>query len=251
MKSNINLDLELNDMVQKIALGQIGVHPSSYNRWFKASSSHVQKNKKTNEVFVYGLIVPQTHVAMYQSWFGDDSVICSKMFGEMLSEVDGEVRLRINSPGGDVWEASGMIQAIEERPDLKCTVDGIAASAASLLMASCKDVTMAKMSMVMIHSASSVDYGNAEQLRKTADILEKVDNQAAGVYASRMSVKEEEVIEMLKTETWFTAKEAIESGLADRVFSDEDQKELDEGAESVLRARNERLQSFLAATATI
>ena len=198
-------------------LAKIGVAPKAYEQWH--GGPRLQSEGSANEILIYGPIVRHGDVAIYREWFGDETVISNQMFREQLAEITGEVTLRINSPGGDVFEASGMVQAIQERDGgVKCIVDGLAASAASLLMATCSHVTIAQMGTAMIHRAATWMFGNAPDLRQYADILEGIDTQAAGIYKSRMKASKEKIMQMLTDETWFTAEAAVKEGLADEVF---------------------------------
>ena len=213
------------------------------------SPSMAASTDADNEVLIYGVIVPEDERAYYSKWLGDDSVLSGLSFRKALRAVKGEPLIRINSPGGDVWECSSIIQTIQEQDgDMKCIVDGLAASAASMAMAACQDVTMAAMSQVMIHSAWTFDWGNAKQLRKTADMLEKVDNQAAAFYGKRMNKTAKAVLSMLGDETWFTAEEAVKAGLGDRVFEaddTDDKLKKTESMASLAKARNERLTFYM------
>lgn len=242
-------------------LASLGITPGAFERWSgltldeaieesgKTLIDHLKAQSTTaaadGEILIYGLIVPHSKIEIYRRWFGDESVISNQLFREQLNEISGEVTLRVNSPGGDVWEASGMIQAVDERSRTSCIVDGLAASAASMIMVACEDVTMARMANVMIHRSWTCNCGNANDFRTLANLLEKVDRQAATLYAEKMGKKPEEVLEMLTDESWFTAQEAVEVGLADKVFKKSQQDDDDTQAQA-LAARNERFQKLTA-----
>ena len=207
-------------------LGQLGIQPTAYANW--KSNPHLAYDGEPNEILIYGAIVPHAYVKIYKEWLGDDTVISNQMFREQLAKISGDVTLRINSPGGDVWETSGIVQAIQERrpsTNVLSIVDGVAASAASLIMASCSDVTIAKMGSVMIHRSAAFVYGNALEISKVAGILDGLDSQCVSLYGERMKAGKDKVMGMMTEETWFTAEETVKAGLADRVFEPEEKKD--------------------------
>ena len=241
------------EMVQRLVLASIGVTPTAFQRWSEVGvapspslGADGQDGAEAGEILIYGMIVPHDQARIYQNWFGDDSVMSGKMFREALSAISGDVLIRFNSPGGHVWEASTIVQAIDERgSEVKGIVDGVAASAASLIMAACEDVTMARMANVMIHQGWACDCGTGGELRATADMLDSIDDQAAKLYADRMpDTSKKEVMALMAKETWFSADEAVEAGLADRVFVRDDG---DEGAiASASAASRDRFHALLA-----
>ena len=180
---------------------------------------------RPGELLIYGAIVPHSDIEIYRLWFGDDSVISNQIFREKLSEIEGDVTIRVNSPGGDVWEASGMLQAIVERREeggtVNTIVDGLAASAASVVILPSNEITMASLATMMIHASWTWAVGSAEDLQKGADLLKKLDSQVAKEYAKRMNSTAKEVMDLMLEETWFTAEEAVEAGLADKVYESE------------------------------
>ena len=249
------------EMVQRLVLASIGVTPAAFQMWSDNNeATHPtlvadgQDGAAPGEILIYGMIVPHDMARIYQSWFGDDSVMSGKMFREALSAISGDVLIRFNSPGGHVWEASTIVQAIDERgSEVKGIVDGVAASAASLIMAACEDVTMARMANVMIHQGWSCDCGTGDELRATADMLDSIDAQAAKLYSDRMpDTSKDEVMALMAKETWFSADEAVEAGLADRVFvKDDDGEGGDEGAMALASAASSYRFHALLATGAI
>lgn len=127
--------------------------------------------------------------------------------------------VHINSPGGDVFEARA-IGAILRATGSKITVyiDGLAASAASELALNLGGrVVMAKGSFLMIHNASTVLWGNKEQMRKTADTLEKIDASIANVYAEKTGLDAEAIAAMMEAETWISAQESLDGKWIDAI----------------------------------
>jgi ATP-dependent Clp protease protease subunit len=129
----------------------------------------------------------------------------------------GTLHLRINSPGGDVFGARAMKTALEQHPaKVVAHVDGLAASAASFLMLAADEIAIAAGAFVMIHEPWSLALGTAEDLRGSADLLDKVGLAIAADYVRRTGKPQDEVLALMKAETWFEAEEAIAAGLADR-----------------------------------
>ena len=143
-------------------------------------------------------------------------------------------------------EASTIIQAIDERSDgnnVNCIVDGMAASAASMIMAACGEITLAKMSLIMIHNAKSFVWGDHLELRKLADTLESVSKSGAKLYNERMGLGEDKIMELMADETWYTADEALEAKLGDKVSKPKQGSEDDEKPDMAV-IRNHRKAIF-------
>lgn len=126
------------------------------------------------------------------------------------------INVFINSMGGDVYEAYGICSQLERSTaEIIVHVDGFAASAASLLLCIADKVIMTSQSMVMIHNMMTYMFGNANELRKVADDLDKMMEGNRTLYLKRMNITEEELIEMLDKETYLTAKDCVQYGLCD------------------------------------
>lgn len=144
-------------------------------------------------------------------------------FAKQLTGASGDLHVRLNSPGGDVFEGRAMAQAIREYPgNVTVHVDGIAASAATFLCCAADDVVMAKGAMMMIHNAWSVVGGNSEDLLQAAALLEKIDGQIADSYAAKTGVTAVQARAWMAAETWFTETEAVDAKLANSIAEDKD-----------------------------
>lgn len=129
------------------------------------------------------------------------------------------IALRINCPGGDVFEARAMMTAIAEHPaTVTAKIDGLAASAASVLALAASSVEIAEGGFFMIHNAWTFALGNAGDLRTTADLLDKVDGSLVADYVARSGKPADEIAAWMKAETWFNAQEAVDAGFADSVM---------------------------------
>jgi ATP-dependent Clp endopeptidase proteolytic subunit ClpP len=136
-----------------------------------------------------------------------------------------KVKVRINSPGGSVFDGLAIYNAIASYPgEIECHVDGLAASAASFIALAGDKVVMAENSMLMIHNAWGVAIGNKADMRQIADVLEKIDAQLNGMYVAKTGKDAAEIQQMLDDETWLTAAEAKEMGFVDEVTGASDAK---------------------------
>lgn len=148
--------------------------------------------------------------------------ISAARFVEDLKAVDdgaAKVTVAINSPGGDVFDGFAIHNALV-RLGNRCTVriDGLAASAASVIACGGSQVVMASNAMMMIHNPWTFAYGTAEELRKTADMMDKARDGILAAYRRKApSIEDAELLRMLDDETWLTAEEAVALGLADVV----------------------------------
>lgn len=131
------------------------------------------------------------------------------------------VTVRINSPGGSVIEGQAIYNALrrhsEQGGKVAVEIDSLAASMASYIAMAGDTIRIAENAMFMVHLPWTVAMGNAEALRKTADVLDKFGESAIDVYAKRTGTDAEIVREMLTEETWLTAQEALEHGFADEI----------------------------------
>lgn len=153
------------------------------------------------------------------SWGGYWGV-SAKEFAAVLDEISdaSEIRLHINSPGGEVWEAIAILNALRRHPArIVAVVDGIAASAASFIATGADEVVMGRNSELMIHDAWGIGIGPAADLRDLADRLDKMSDNIASIYATKAGGTVADWREAMLAETWYSADEAVAAGLADRV----------------------------------
>lgn len=150
-------------------------------------------------------------------WFGDG--VTALNFVKELNGIKAKtIHLRINSPGGDVFEARAMQTALREHPaNVIAHIDGMAASSASFLALGADEIEISEGGFFMIHNAWGVVMGNAGEMRGMADVLDKIDSSIVADYAAKSKKEDEEIREMMAAETWLTASEALEHGFVDRV----------------------------------
>lgn len=137
-------------------------------------------------------------------------------------ELSGDFTMRINSGGGSAFDGVAIYNAIKAHDgEVTAVVDGVAASAASIIAMGAEEVIMPAGSIMMIHDASALTIGTADTHLHTAALLEKLDSQMAGIYAARGSGDADHFSDLMDAETWLTAEEAIAEGLADRTNAEE------------------------------
>ena len=151
-----------------------------------------------------------------QDWFGNG--LTARRFIDDLARM-GDVKdivVRINSPGGEVFDGFAIYNALKNHPaQIHVQIDGLAASIASIIAMAGDLVTMGDGAMMMIHNPWTIAMGDSEDMRKTADMLDKVTEGLLDAYESRTGINRDELKTMLANETWFTTQEAIDRGFAD------------------------------------
>lgn len=165
------------------------------------------------EVFLYDAIVSDEIEAEY--WGG----VAAAPFVKALRGIKSQtIHLRINSPGGSIFAARAIEQALREHPArVVAHVDGLAASAASFILMAADEIVMSQGAMVMIHKGWTFTMGNADDMRRTTDLLDKLDGTLAKTYADRTKQSAEDIMKWMAAETWMDAEEAVSLGFADRI----------------------------------
>lgn len=195
--------------------------PKDFTQVFNATKSSETSATKTRQVATLRLYGP-----IYDGWYGVSARVVSAALDE-LGDVD-EIRVRINSPGGDAWEGMAILNMLRAHSaDVVAVVDGIAASAASYVAAGCDRTVMSPGTQMMIHDASGIAFGPAEVMDKASKFLNSVSNSIASIYADIAGGTPEAWRALMLEETWYTAQEAVDSGLADDVAVVKDAGETD------------------------
>ncbi|GKT04459.1 head maturation protease, ClpP-related [Furfurilactobacillus entadae] len=174
-----------------------------------------QLNTTEANVYIDGEIVSQ-------EW--EDSDTSAAGFRNDLKQLEDvkKINLHINSPGGSVFEGIAIYNMLKQSPaTINTYVDGVAASIASVIAMAGDTIFMPKNAMLMIHNPWNIVAGNATDLRKAADDLDQVAKASVVTYLEKAGDKltEESLKQMLDDETWLTADEAVQNGLADEVIA--------------------------------
>lgn len=146
--------------------------------------------------------------------------VTAQDFVRELQAVDaGRIDVHLNSPGGEVFDGIAIMNALKQhQAHVTVIVDSLAASIASVIAMAGDRVVMAKNATMMIHEGSGLAIGNAADMREMADLLDKVSDNIASVYAERAGGEVAEWRERMRAETWYSADEAVAAGLADEVM---------------------------------
>ena len=138
-----------------------------------------------------------------------------------LGDVD-HIDLHINSYGGSVFDGTAIYNAVKDHPAVVAVhIDGIAASIASIIAMAGDTITIAENGYMMIHGPSGIAFGSSEDMRKTADTMDKITDVMVSTYAARSGGDADDIRAMMDEETWFTAEEAVEAGFADTLSANQ------------------------------
>jgi ATP-dependent Clp protease, protease subunit len=170
---------------------------------------------KNGEIYLYDEIG--------QGFFGGG--ISAKQFADdlnALGKID-TLNVRMNSPGGDVFDGLAIYNTLKRHPaNVIVDVDGMALSIASVIAMAGDTINMAGNAMMMIHDPWTIAGGTAEDFRKQADLMDQVKGNLVSTYANRTGMNDGEIADLMSTETWMTAADAVKSGFADAVTEDLD-----------------------------
>ena len=139
-----------------------------------------------------------------------------------------KIVVRINSPGGDVFEGSAIYSLLSQhKAKVECYVDGLAASAAFTIAMAADTIHVSESAMMMLHNAWGMCVGDASDMEKTAELLDKISGTMRDVYSKRSGQSADEVQALMDAETWLTAEEAVENGFAEDMIERESEEEED------------------------
>lgn len=179
------------------------------------------KNEDSRTLYFDGYIAQD-------SWFEDD--ITPKQFKNELTSSDGEISVWLNSPGGDVFAASQIYTMLKEyKGKVTVKIDGIAASAASVIAMAGSEVFMSPVAMMMIHNPATLIFGETSDFQTGIEMLSEVKESIINAYEQKTGLSRVKISKMMDSETWFSAKKAVELGFADKVMYEENQNETNDG----------------------
>ena len=154
-----------------------------------------------------------------ESWFDDD--ITPRMFKEELFSETGPITIWINSPGGDCIAASQIYSMLMDyKGDVTIKIDGIAASAASVIAMAGTKVLMSPTALMMIHNPSTTAFGDHRDMAKAIELLDEVKESIINAYAIKTNKSRAVLSHLMDDETWMNANKAIELGFADGILED-------------------------------
>jgi ATP-dependent Clp protease, protease subunit len=181
---------------------------------FEPIANKIVSNGGEAAIYLYDPIVGDRMTA---EWWGG---VCPQDFVPALRALQAdEITLYTNCPGGDVFAAEAMCQALREHPaKITMQIEGYAASAATSIACACDEVVATPASKFMIHQTWTMAIGNADDLLQTVDLLRKCDDSMYDAYQQRTGRDRQQIIDWCKAETWFTAEDAVKFGFVNSVL---------------------------------
>ncbi len=164
----------------------------------------------TRELYLQGVIAEE-------SWYGDE--VSPRVFREELYDDRGDITLWIHSPGGDCVAAAQIYNMLREYPgEITVKIDGLAASAASVIAMAGDKVLMSPVSMMMIHNPSTLAYGDASELKRAEQMLCEIKESIVNAYACKTKMARAELSTLMDNEYWMNANAAREKGFCDAIL---------------------------------
>lgn len=152
-----------------------------------------------------------------ETWFGDE--ITPALFRNELAKISGDLTVWLNSPGGDVFAASQIYTMLRShKGKVTVKIDGIAASAASVVAMAGDETLIAPTGMLMIHNPATAAFGNKEAMQKAIELLDEVKESIINAYEEKSHLSRSKIARMMDEETWLNAKKAQALGLVDGIL---------------------------------
>ncbi|HGD0562398.1 TPA: head maturation protease, ClpP-related [Streptococcus agalactiae] len=157
-----------------------------------------------------------------ETWFGDE--VTPQLFKNDLLAGTGDITLWINSPGGDVFAAAQIYNMLMDyQGDVHVIIDGLAASAASVIAMAGTTVSMSPVAMMMIHNPWTFAQGEAKDMAKVIEMLGEIKESIINAYELRTGLSRTKISHLMDSESWFNAKKAVELGFADKVLFEKEE----------------------------
>ncbi|MBV4431547.1 Clp protease ClpP [Clostridium tyrobutyricum] len=170
----------------------------------------VRDSDEVRTLYLNGVISEET-------WWGDE--VTPKMFKDELLAGTGDITVWINSPGGDVFAAAQIYNMLMEYTGkVTVKIDGLAASAASVIAMAGGDVYMSPVSMLMIHNPSTIAIGDSEEMLRAKALLDEVKESIINAYELKTGLSRTKLSHLMDAESWMNANKAIELGFADKIM---------------------------------
>ena len=166
--------------------------------------------ESTRTLFLNGEISDET-------WYGDE--VTPQLFKDELNADSGDITVWINSPGGDVFAAAQIYNMLRDyKGHVTVKIDGLAASAASVIAVAGDAVLVSPVAMMMIHNPATLAMGNTKDMEAAIAMLNEVKESILNAYVDKTGLSRNKLSKMMDDETWFNAKKAVELGFADKVL---------------------------------
>ena len=176
--------------------------------WIKNEDESVPDMERT--LFLNGMISDET-------WYGDE--VTPQLFKDELNAGNGNITVWINSPGGDVFATAQIYNMLRDyKGSVTVKIDGIAASAASVIAMAGDTVCVSPVAMMMIHNPATMAMGETRDMQKAIAMLNEVKESILNAYEFKTGLTRARLSHMMDDETWFNAKKAVELGFADKIL---------------------------------
>ncbi len=176
--------------------------------------NQTQEESETRTLFLNGTIAEE-------SWFDDE--VSPSIFKDELESGTGDITVWINSPGGDCIAAAQIYNMlVSYKGKVKVYIDGLAASAASVIAMAGDEVLMSPVSMLMIHNPATMAFGDHEDMKKAIEMLDEVKESIINAYEIKSGLSRDKLSRLMDNETWMNANKAIELGFVDGIIEKED-----------------------------
>ena len=179
-----------------------------------------------------------------ESWFDDD--VTPQLFKDELNKGDGNITVWINSPGGDCVAAAQIYNMlIDYKGDVTVKIDGIAASAASVIAMAGTNVLMSPVSMLMIHNPMTIAFGNKGEMEKAISMLDEVKESIINAYEIKTGMSRAKLSHLMDSETWMDAHKAVELGFADDILKRRDTTDIEVPQVSMMYSKAKVVNSLM------
>lgn len=180
-----------------------------------------------------------------ESWFDDD--VTPQLFRDELMAGTGNITIWINSPGGDCVAAAQIYNMLMDYPgDVTVKIDGIAASAASVIAMAGTKVLMSPVSMLMIHNPMTVAFGDSAEMQKAIEMLGSVKDSIINAYEIKTGLSRAKLSHLMDAETWMDANKAMELGFADGILTRNEAEAMETPTVSMLYSKANAVNSLKA-----
>ncbi|HEY9575937.1 MAG TPA: head maturation protease, ClpP-related [Lachnospiraceae bacterium] len=184
-----------------------------------------------------------------ESWFDDD--VTPQLFKEELNQGNGNITVWINSPGGDCVAAAQIYNMlIDYKGDVTVKIDGIAASAASVIAMAGMKVLMSPVSMLMIHNPMTIAFGNKGEMEKAISMLDEVKESIINAYEIKTGMSRAKLSHLMDSETWMDAHKAVELGFADDILKRSEATDMEVPHVSMMYSKAQVVNSLMERIAT-
>ena len=179
-----------------------------------------------------------------ETWWGDE--VTPQIFRSELNAAEGDIDLWINSPGGDCYAAAQIYNMLMEyKGNVAVKIDGIAASAASVVAMAGSTVEISPLGMLMIHNPMTVSIGDTHEMERTITFLSEIKESIINAYEIKTGLSRAKISRLMDAETWMNAKKAVELGFADSVLYTDAQRPVTDTADGLIFSRAAVTNSLL------